>query len=149
VSIAPVLDGDRALFAGRQGIIVSADLSQNRILWERSLDIGTGKGIFQDIAVGKEGVFPFTGDAFHALSADNGAVLYSSVKATCAPTYHEGKLYFGDPGRRFVCMDAATGKIQKTYTLDSVINLQPAVYDESVFVATSSGTIYRLEPGYM
>jgi outer membrane protein assembly factor BamB len=149
VSIAPVLDGDRALFAGRQGIIVSADLSQNRIVWERSLDIGSGKGIFQDIAVGKEGVFPFTGNAFHALSVDNGAVLYSPVKATCAPAYHEGKLYFGDSEKRFVCMEAATGKIQKTYILDSVINLQPAVYGESVFVATSSGTIYRLEPGYM
>jgi outer membrane protein assembly factor BamB len=149
VSIAPVLDGDRALFAGRQGIIVSADLSQNRIVWERSLDIGSGKGIFQDIVVGKEGVFPFTGNAFHALSVDNGAVLYSPVKATCAPVYHEGKLYFGDSEKRFVCMEAATGKIQKTYILDSVINLQPAVYGESVFVATSSGTIYRLEPGYM
>jgi len=149
VSTAPVVDGEKALFAGRQGIIVSADLLQNRILWERTVDIGSGKGIFQDIAVGREGLFTFTGDAFHALSAENGAVLYSPVKATCAPAYHEGKLYFGDPGKRFVCMDAATGKIQKTYMLDSVINIQPAVYGESVFVATSEGTIYRLEPGYM
>jgi outer membrane protein assembly factor BamB len=149
VSTAPVVDGEKALFAGRQGIIVSADLLQNRIQWEHTVDIGSGKGIFQDIAVGREGLFPFTGDAFHALSAENGAVFYSPVKATCAPAYHEGKLYFGDPGKHFVCMDAATGKIQKTYMLDSVINIQPAVYGESVFVATSEGTIYRLEPGYM
>jgi len=149
VSIAPVVHGERATFAGRQGIIVSADLAQNRVLWERSIDIGTGRGIFQDITVGKEGVFPFTGNAFHALSSEDGAVLYGPVEATCAPAYREGKLFFGDPEGRFVCMDAASGKIQKTYTLDNVITLQPAVYGDSVFVATSSGTIYRLEPDYM
>jgi outer membrane protein assembly factor BamB len=149
VGIAPSIVGDGAIFAGRDGTTVHIDLKKNEKKWEKKLDLGGGNGIFQDIGASEKGVYPFTGTQFYALDRESGKTLFNPVHSTCPPLYHDGKLYFGDQQKRFLILDALSGKILKTYPLESAINLEPAVFEGDIVVATQSGTIYRLRPPYM
>jgi outer membrane protein assembly factor BamB len=149
VSSAPVIVGDAAVFAGRDGLVVYADLLNNEVVWEQKIDLGKGMGIFQDITASDKGVYPYTGTLFHALARENGAVLFKPVLSTCSPLYNDGKLFYGDNEGNFVVLDALTGQILKKYPLESTITLEPAVYEGEILIATKSGTIYRLNPEYM
>jgi len=149
VSIAPSIVGDGAVFAGRDGTTVYVDLASNEKKWEKKLDLGGGSGIFQDIGASEKAVYPFTGTQFYALDRESGKTLFNPVRSTCPPLYYDGKLYFGDQQRRLLILDALSGKTLKTYPLESAINLEPAIFEGDVVVATQSGTIYRLRPLYM
>ena len=149
VSSAPTVVGDKAVFAGRGGTVVYADLKKNEVIWENKIDVSKGVGIFQDIAVGEEGVYPYTGNEFYALSLKGGKEIFKSVESVSQPLYYEGKLYFGDSRNRLVVMDAVTGKVVKSWGLDSKITIQPAIFEDDVVVGTESGAIYRINLKYM
>jgi outer membrane protein assembly factor BamB len=149
VSGAPTVVGDRAVFAGRGGTVVLADLKKNEVIWENKIDVSKGVGIFHDIPVGEEGVYPYTGNEFYALSIKKGKEIFKPVLSTGVPLYHEGKLYFGDRRNRLVVMDAVTGKVVKSWELDSKITIQPAIYENDIIVGTESGAIYRINLRYI
>jgi outer membrane protein assembly factor BamB len=149
VSSAPTVEGDNAVFAGRGGTVVYADLDKNEVIWENKIDVSKGVGIFQDIPVGEEAVYPYTGNEFYALSREGGKEIFKPVISTSVPLYHDGKLYFGDRRNRLVVMDAVTGKVVKSWELDSRITIQPAIIDRDVVVGTESGAIYRINLKYM
>ena len=149
VSSAPTVVGDNAVFAGRGGTVVFADLKKNEVIWENKIDVSKGVGIFQDIPVGDSGVYPYTGNEFYALSIEGGKEIFKPVLSTGVPLYHEGKLYFGDRRNRLVVMDAVSGKIVKSWPLDSKITIQPAIYESDVIVGTESGVIYRINLKYI
>jgi outer membrane protein assembly factor BamB len=142
VSLAPTLWENFCAFAGRKGTIVAVDLKKRRVMWDSNID----SGIFQDITIGKDGLYPFTGNVFHALSLKNGQRLFEPVASSCSPLYHDGMLYFGDRQRNFVVADASTGKILKRYKLDGLITTMPAKISDTVIVATETGTLYGLNP---
>ena len=149
VSSAPTVVGDKAVFAGRGGTVVFADLKKNEVIWENKIDVSKGVGIFHDIPVGDAGVYPYTGNEFYALSIKGGEDIFKPVESSSLPLYHEGNLYFGDRRNRLVVMDAVTGKIVKSWKLDSKITIRPAIYEDDVIVGTESGTIYRIDIRYM
>jgi outer membrane protein assembly factor BamB len=142
VSLAPTFWEDACAFAGRKGTVVAVDLKKQRVMWERKID----SGVFQDITIGKEGLYPFTGDIFYALSLKNGQRLFNPVQSTCSPLYYDGKLYFGDSRKRFVVADASTGKILTRYQLDGLITAMPAAISKTFVVTTDRGTLYGLNP---
>jgi outer membrane protein assembly factor BamB len=149
VSGAPTVVGDRAVFAGRGGMVVLADLKKNEVIWENKIDVSKGVGIFHDIPLGEEGVYPYTGNEFYALSIEGGKEIFKPVLSTGVPLYHEGKLYFGDRRNRLVVMDAVTGKVVKSWELDSKITSRPAIYENDIIVGTESGAIYRVDLRFM
>jgi outer membrane protein assembly factor BamB len=149
VSSAPTIIKDSAVFAGRGGNVVFTDLMKNEIVWEKKIDVSKGVGIFQDVSLGERAVYPFTGREFYALSIKDGKDLFKPVLSTSPPMYHEGKLYFGDYRNRLVVMNASTGRILKSWKLDSKITIQPAVYGNDIMVGTESGIIYRINVKYM
>ena len=149
VSSAPTVVGDMAVFAGRGGTVVYADLKKNEVVWENRIDVSKGVGIFQDIPVGEEGVYPYTGNEFYALSLKGGKEIFKPVESVSQPLYHDGKLYFGDRSNRLVVMDAVSGKVLKSWGLDSKITIQPAIFEDDVVVGTESGAIYRIDLKYM
>ncbi len=149
VSGAPTIVKDSAVFAGRGGNVVFTDLMKNEIVWEKKIDVSKGVGIFQDVSLGERAVYPFTGREFYALSITDGKDLFKPVLSTSPPMYHEGKLYFGDYRNRLVVMNASTGRILKSWKLDSKITIQPAVYGNDIMVGTESGIIYRINVKYM
>jgi outer membrane protein assembly factor BamB len=129
--------------------VVLADLKKNEVIWENKIDVSKGVGIFHDIPVGEEGVYPYTGNEFYALSIKKGKEIFKPVLSTGVPLYHEGKLYFGDRRNRLVVMDAVTGKVVKSWELDSKITIQPAIYENDIIVGTESGAIYRINLRYI
>ncbi|MBA7532891.1 Outer membrane protein assembly factor BamB [subsurface metagenome] len=149
VGIAPTINEDLAAFAGRKGTVVLFDLKANEIIWQKRIGTGRIPGIFQDVEMGKNGMYPYTGKTFYALSLINGNELFDSVTSTCAPLYREEVLYYGTGDAKIIAMDALTGDILKSYYLDSNITVQPASYKDNIVVATESGTIYSLNPEYM
>jgi len=149
VSSAPTVVGDRAVFAGRGGMVVFADLKKNEVIWENRIDVSKGVGIFHDIPFGEEGVYPYTGNEFYALSIKGGKEIFEPVEAASLPLYHDGNLYFGDRRNRLVVMNAVTGKIVKSWELDSMITIRPAIYQDDIIVGTESGAIYRIDLRYM
>jgi outer membrane protein assembly factor BamB len=145
VGSAPSISGDVAVFGDNMGTVVLADLSEQEVKWEKRIGTSQSGAVYQDIAVGEVGVYPFTGEGFFALSLQNGEELFRSVRSTCNPLYRDGVLYFGDSGSYLVMMDATTGRVLKRYGLDSPVTITPAFYKNRVLVATRSGTVYLLD----
>jgi outer membrane protein assembly factor BamB len=148
---SPSIVGDRAVFGDNSGTIVLADLSEPQVVWEKRIGAeGTGaSAVYQDIVVGKDAVYPYTGEAFHPLSLADGEKLFGSVRSTCNPLYHEGMLVYGDPDSSLVMMNARTGKILTRYRLDSPVTLMPAYHGKNLVVATRSGTVYMIEAEHL
>jgi outer membrane protein assembly factor BamB len=149
VGASPSVVGSRVVFGDNAGTVVLADLEQRKVLWERSVGTERSKSLHQDVVVGNEAVYPYTGESLYALSLKEGKQLFDSVRATCNPLYREGMLYFGDPDSSLVVMDGKTGRIVKRYSLDSPITLMPAWHKGNLVVATRSGTVYMIEAEHL
>jgi outer membrane protein assembly factor BamB len=146
---SPSIVGHRAVFGDNKGTVVLADLKVPKVVWEKRIGAEGAGAIYQDIAVGEDAVYPYTGDAFHPLALTNGEKLFGSVRSTCNPLYHEGVLIFGNPDASLVMMDARSGRILKRYGLDSPVTLTPAYYDANLVVATRSGTVYMIDAEHL
>ncbi len=149
VGIAPTVRNNLAVFAGSKGTVFLTDLKKREIIWQKKVEGGKIRGVFQDIAMGKNGVYPYNRETFLALSIENGKELFNPVYSTSAPLYSNERLYYGNAKAMFLVMNASTGKIIKSYKLDSAITLEPAVYGNNIVVATKSGTLYLLSPDDM
>jgi len=149
VGSAPSVVGNKVVFGDNAGTVVLADLEERQLVWEKRIGTDRSKALYQDIEVGEEAVYPFTGESFYVLSLAEGKELFRSVRATSNPLYHEGVLYFGDPDSSLVVMDASTGRVLKRYSLDSPITLMPAMYGNNLVLATRSGTVYMIEAEHL
>jgi outer membrane protein assembly factor BamB len=149
VGSSPSVVGSRVVFGDNAGTVVAADVEQRQVLWEKRIGTGGAKALYQDMVVGGDAVYPFTGEALYAFSLDEGRELFESVHATCNPLFREGMLYFGDPDSSLVMMDGKTGRILKRYSLDSPITLMPAWHEGNLVVATRSGTVYMIEAEHL
>jgi outer membrane protein assembly factor BamB len=149
VSIAPTIVGNYAVFSGRDGTVACVDLSIYEKKWEKKFDLGGGSGVYQDITASESAVYPYTGTQFYALELATGVELFAPVLSSCPPLFHDGTLYFGDPKGKLLLTDSRTGRLLKTYTLDSPVSAQPAVIMEDLLLATQSGFLYRLRPEYL
>jgi outer membrane protein assembly factor BamB len=145
VSHAPSIMGNLCCFAGRKGTVVLIDLQKGKVSWESKVD----GGVFQDIAIGEKGCYPFTGKTFFSLSVKNGRALFTPVSSSCPPLYHRGRLFFGTEDGQFVVMDASTGRTLTQCTLDGPITARPVSIEGEIVAATRPGTLYRLKPDDM
>jgi outer membrane protein assembly factor BamB len=58
------------------------------------------------------------------------------------PVLHEGLIYLADCGRRFHCVDAATGQAVWTHEINGEVWASPLVADGKVYLGTRSGAFY-------
>jgi hypothetical protein len=124
---------------------VFSDLAEPRVVWESRIGTEKSSAVFQEIAFGDAGVYPFTGDRIYALSRENGEELFRSVRSSCNPLHRDSVLYYGDRDSSLVIMDALSGDILKKYRLDSPITVTPAFYEDHILVATRSGSVYLID----
>lgn len=116
---------------------------------------GLGGAIVGTPAYSNEGILyvgTFGGKLF-ALNAQNGAVMWEFSTPDegwiwAGPTISEGMLYFGDLNGFFYAVDAATGTQVWQLTpeqLDGQIVGSPLVIDESIFITTEEGILFKLD----
>src|SRR5205085_8792661 len=58
------------------------------------------------------------------------------------PAIVNGKLFMGTTAGQILCMNASTGEILWTATVEGAITFQPAVAKGMVYVSTNNGTMY-------
>ena len=63
------------------------------------------------------------------------------------PVLHEGLIYLADCGRRFHCVDAATGRAVWTHEINGEVWASPLVADGKVYLGTRSGAYYVFATG--
>lgn len=142
VSLGPSISEGKAYFAGRKGTVVAVDLNLKKVIWERKLQ----KGIFQDITIGKENVYPFDGEKFYKLSLDDGTPVAKPIVSSCSPLYYDGKLFYGRENGDFVVMDETSGKVLKLLKLDAPIKATPEISGNKIVICTENGRVYKINP---
>jgi outer membrane protein assembly factor BamB len=142
VALPLAINGNKAYFCGRKGILVCVDLDNKKILWQKKLDPASNVYPHQEMIVQGRGVYVFAGDKIYAFSAANGGALFTPLAgATAAPLYLEGKLYFGRNDGVLVVADANTGGILRLIEIDAHIISRPFAWDKRIVLATDRGNI--------
>ncbi len=85
-----------------------------------------------------------TGD----ITPDGGIWSYALEKHVFGtPVLHDGLIYLADCGRRFHCIDAATGQAVWTHEVKGDVWASPLVADGKVYLGTRSGDYYVFAEG--
>ncbi len=143
IAIAVTTYGDRAYFAGRKGLMVCVDLVKEEVRWETPLPGRKERGIFQDLEVGRDGVFSVSDGVLYGYSLDEGDMLFAPVRgATSPPLYKEDqeRLYFGGPDNTLLITDTK-GRILKELDVDHKITTRPRFEGTNLIVGTDSGEL--------
>ncbi len=159
---------DRRLMAGpvsAEGIVYTIDsvsrisavsLEDGKVVWEQDVSAKEGEHPSFGGGVAVENGIVFAGTAAaeaYALNAKTGEILWSQRVAgpvRTAPVVKNGRLYLVTLNNQLECMDAKTGEALWTHSgiIESAGLLgsaTPAVGDDIVVVAYSSGEVYALK----
>jgi outer membrane protein assembly factor BamB len=140
----------RAYFAGRKGRIVCIDLASRQVIWERDLPVGRERGVFHDLAVGKDGVFAYSlpQRTVYGLSLAGGEPLFTPIRNAASPPLYaeaEGRLYVGLGGAQLAVFDPR-GALIKEIAVGGRIVTRPVLSGGRLFVGTDGGEILEIDP---
>ncbi len=144
VALAPAIAGTRAVFSGRKGTVVSADLSTGNVLWERRLS--DNASVFTDIVQCGNGLYVFSKGTIYGLSLENGNDLFPPITgATSMPFCSGNSLYFGTAGALAV-RNALTGRAVTTVPVQGTITTQPLAVGSKIVAGTDTGHFLLINP---
>ena len=151
IAITVSIYNDLAYFAGRKGRVVCVDLAEERVLWEVPLPGRKLRGVFQDLEVGRDGVFAFSEGNIYGFSLNEGDSLFQPIQnASSPPLYREEqrRLYFGATGQTLLAADTR-GRILKALNIGEIITTRPRFEDGSLIVGTEGGKLLTIKPELM
>ncbi len=142
VAQSPAVQGDRAVFASRKGVVSAIDLAGESVLWERNLD----RTVFANIVAAPEGCYVYTTKReVYALSWDTGEDLFAPLQdISAAPGYAEGMLYVTTRGGQMQMLNALTGSLEGAMELNDAFTAKPIIRDGIIFGVGSNGKFYRI-----
>ena len=148
VAITVSIYNDRAYFADRKGRVVCVDLAEKRVLWERTLRSIKERGIFQDLEVGKHGVFAVSEETLYGYSLLEGDDLFRPIKNVSSPPLYredQGRLYFGMAANLLLVSDIG-GRILKEVDVGRKVTTRPRFEGGNLIVGTDSGELIVISP---
>jgi len=148
VAVKITVFGDRAYFGDRKGRLVCVDLLEKRVLWERVLKKDRERGIYQDLEIGKDGVFAFAEGTLYGFSLGEGTELFRPLAGVaCPPLYREeeGRLYFGSEAGSLVVADTG-GRTLKQLALGARVTARPVYEGGNLILGTDAGEVIVIRP---
>jgi outer membrane protein assembly factor BamB len=131
-----------AVFGGRKGNVVAANLSNGTVLWQRNVN-GT---INTDITTGPNGCYIFLDNTITGMSWNSGDNLFSPIaSASCAPLLSDGKLYYGTTGGQFIIANASNGRVERRLDVGSAITATPVKTGDYIAVV-AGGELLIINP---
>ena len=138
--------GDLAVFSGRKGTVVCADLSSGKVRWEKQIP-GDSVSVFSDPECSSRAAFLFSNKGIYGFSMEDGRELFSPiVDAAGPPLYKDGSIYFGSEKGGLTEADAATGRETGGVKHDMIITTRPVENGISIIAGTRDGTILIMSP---
>ena len=136
------------IFAVSNSFVVCADRKLGRVLWKR-------EGRFEDVVpvAAWNGVYLGTlAEGLWRLNAETGIIQWifaTEARVKAAPAAGKGRIFFGDTGGRFACLDAWTGQLlwrpQQWINNRIACSAAPALAGPFVYVLLDNGALYCLE----
>ncbi len=146
VALPLAINGNKAYFCGRKGMLVCVNLDNKTILWQKKLDPGSKVYPHQELSVQERGVYVFAGDKIYAFSSLNGRTLFAPLPgATAPPLYLNGRLYYGRNDGTLVVADANTGTVLRLIVVDANLSCRPFAWGKLIVLATDRGRILYAE----
>jgi len=131
-----------AVFAGRKGNVVAANLQNGSVLWQRNIN-GT---IDTDITTGPNGCYVFLNNTITGMSWSSGENLFSPIaSASCAPLLSDGKLYYGTTGGQLIIANASNGRVERRLDVGSPITATPVKTGDDIAVV-AGGELLIINP---
>jgi len=143
--LAPRFSGGIIIAADRQGRIAAVSPADEKILWERRLDVRLGAEPEAD----GERIYLWTADHFlRVLSLEDGSDRGSPLPGVDSPPLlSRGRLYWGSGKGTLVVADAATGGIFKKTAIPDAPSVRPLLIDGVLYVGTAGGRVLRVDAG--
>ncbi len=137
----------KAFFNGKNGDIVCINLSDNKIVWIKSIAEGKSRMITGDLKYENGGIYAFSDNQIFAFSSKDGGKLFNSVKnVTSPPVLYGGKLYYCTSDGLFKTADSRTGTVLEFIDIKARVTSAPFYDNGRIFAGTDSGEILVLNP---
>ncbi len=148
IAMSITIKNDLAVFSGRKGNVVCVDLNAGNVLWEKQLNgNGSRVQVYSDILCSNTGAYVYTKGIIFALDLKTGKDLFKSINNVSAPpSLIQKELVFGNTDRKLIFMDADSGNIKKTLTLDNDVSTRPAELNGKICVGINGGKIVVINP---
>ena len=142
VAQSPAVQGNKAVFASRKGVVSAVDLDKGSVLWERDLD----RTVFANIVAVEEGCYVYTTKReVFALSWESGDDLFTPlVNISAAPGYANGLLYVTSRDGVMSVLNAGNGEEEGRLELQDSFTARPIIRDGIIFGVGTNGNFYRI-----
>ena len=151
----PVIAGDKVFQGTMEGYLYALNLAgrgdQQRIAWKHQ----SGGPVNTAVLVEKGNVYFGSNDGIiYCLNEKDGNVKWEykvhnpehkARKHFATPVWYNGNLYVGSADQYLYCLDAEEGTLEWKVETDDWIRARPVADDKNIFVATISGTLYRID----
>ncbi|MCF7927949.1 MAG: PQQ-binding-like beta-propeller repeat protein [Spirochaetales bacterium] len=142
------LAGNTAYFVGKNGTVVSIDLSAWKVNWEKPLVSDRRVTVMQDLQAADGGLFAYANGMIYGLSASGGTPLFEPISGvTTEPFISSGKLFSGTIDEGLAVFDAATGEKLDNLFIDEIVSTRPLLIDGLLFVGSRNGKVHIINPG--
>ncbi|MDD5697224.1 MAG: PQQ-binding-like beta-propeller repeat protein [Victivallaceae bacterium] len=149
-----VVDG--IVYVGVASDFVALDARTGKLIWKRNDLVGHFQCPCYSVpAFSQDKVFAGFTNCLAALNGKNGKSWWERKGLTnketrsfytlqASPVIYQGRLYCGRTDKIYA-LDAATGDIVKSYAVDSNIFSTPAVRDNNLYTASSTGQVIKFD----
>ena len=142
------IDGNRAIFAGRQGDLVCVDLAKRREVW--NVRVPQENALIVHNPVGEHGnIFLYSRNTIFGYTIRDGTPLFTPIEgAATPPVVGKGFIIYGTLDNYLEIRRGTNGAEFKTIPLDVKISTEPVLAEDSIFVGTGTGEIIVIHPGW-
>lgn len=130
------------LLASRAGTVISVDLENRLINWERSLK----KTLNGDIEVGEGNIYLQTQDSLlYIIDIDSGADAVRPLsKVDSPPLLASGVLYYGTDDGKIIALNPKTLAVIRSIDIGEAVSVRPILLGENLYAGTRTGRIIRI-----